>query len=138
MADSTVVQASIETLAKNPDESLCTWVINAPPSGQFYDVTINSDDVSLNSGSIYTWLDSQKPENSMKELDFSTNKKIIIQFEGYDKSDRSEFEIIWSLKEVEKFDISKVVGSCSKTFSLVFKFMLAHWHSLPIRDRAVI
>lgn len=65
----------------------------------------------------------------MKELDFTTNKKIIIQFEGYDKSDRSEFEIIWSLKEVEKFDISKVVGSCSKTFRLVFKSMIARLHS---------
>ena len=36
----------------------------------------------------------------MKENIFTANKKIIIQLEGCDKSDRSEFEIIWNLKEI--------------------------------------
>ena len=95
----------------------CLWTLPAPEKNEKYIVELVNFDLDPTVGGLFMWHNSMTPSNHIdniqKGLKFDALGAVRIEFEGYEKTRRGQFTIVWEIKStVEAVDLSKIKGSC--------------------------
>ena len=100
----------------------CLWTLPPPFENEKYVVEIVSFDLEPTTGGLYMWHNDMTPGNHIsgieKGLKFDAHGAVRIEFEGYEKTRRGHFTIVWEVQStVEAVDLSKIKGSCQGDFT---------------------